>query len=289
MGKTVLAVDISSEFLHLLEVKPKPTYISMPLPNGCVTQQRLTNTEQFIEILKEELKALAPKHFWQQRKAIMALPVNHVIIKTTQTHAAMRQQERLEQLQQLINTQTAAIAAEVCWDYTGFPSAQAGISEVVVAVAQQATVLAYQQAFAACGLCLQVIDVESYALARAWRARYQQRILSLKTYGVLLVRRELITLVAISANAQLYARAIPVEIAEAYETSLLRTALQLIKGLRFSAETLELHELYLAGEYATAQHAHLLQQQLSTPVAVIENPTQFLCFGLTLWEQDGKN
>jgi Tfp pilus assembly PilM family ATPase len=142
-----------------------------------------------------------------------------------------------------------------------------------------------------------VVDIENYALTRAAMACSLANAQD-KTYGILLLRKELITLVVVTAKQHMYARTAPLEPAENYAASMVQTIGQLVKSVNFSHDFVEVTELLLAGEYAEDSLADLISQKLHLPVSLVTPPPRvqgcmaaevfphyFLSLGLALWSK----
>lgn len=286
----MLTIDVNSEFLHLQVTEwrtsrgLKRSYVRQRLPEGCIYQHRLLKQTPFIEALREAYQQLFPKK--GPKRVIMALPINQAIVKTLPVVKGMRERELLHHMDQLVRSQTATTGAEVFWDYGYLSPSMREEMQAVLVIAQQIAVLPWQQAILASGLWLNVVDIESYALMRAWQDEFSHRNssqLSSQTVAIALLRQEQITLIAFTlSQGLLYARCAPLnETANDAENIML----QLFKGMQLTHELGEIPTLYLCGELTNLEMVEALTRVLSITVESVADPLSFLSAGLALWEK----
>jgi type IV pilus assembly protein PilM len=285
----MLGVDVNSECIQMLEVylKKQRFYIQKTaeqrLPPGAVIQQRVVQSE----IFKKELAVLIKAGFPRGKPCIMALPVNQVLHKTLPIMPELSQAELEAHIQREVLAVVPQKMSEIVWDYCIIP----GKNEILVTLAQQENLFSCVDLFNACGLNLKVIDVESYALARAWRVCYPEFASTSGLYGIALLRAQLITLVLIYRNGVIAARSVPFEWGE----NLSSTLAQLISSLPLEQELLPLKQLWLAGEIVQTHDVSALENHLNIPVkivefgenvqgcALLEASKLFLNLGIALW------
>lgn len=301
-----LAIDVNSESLQLLEVRATKkyyqlqNYLTHPLPPHCVIQQRVADTTAFSQALVEAITQFKPL----AKQAILALPVNQVITKTLAILSHLSPTEVTKHIQQEILSQMPT-TPDIYWDYAyvspPLDQHPATTREITLVIAQQISIQPYLQAFAACKLPLGIIDIESYALARAWQFCYPTLSAQSNLQVLLMLRSQCITLVLLQYGRVLYARVAPIESSLAYETALLPCIQQLWRTLPLHAEWPAITHIALTGECAQSSYRSLLQTELNLPVYLIElgdhlqipphfssiaTGALFLSLGLCLWGRD---
>ncbi|MFI4954700.1 MAG: type IV pilus biogenesis protein PilM [Gammaproteobacteria bacterium] len=301
-----LAIDVSSESLQLLEVRVTKNryqlqnYSTHPLPANCVIQQRISDITAFSQILANAVNQFKPR----AKQAILALPVNQVITKTLPILSHLSPSEVTKHIQYEVLAQMPT-STEIYWDYAYISAMPRGTKattqEISIVIAQQTSITPYLQAFNHCHLPLCTIDVESYALARAWCWAYSHQTSEPNLHALLLLRAQLITLVLMQGKRVLYARGCPVEAQVPYDVALLPCIQQLWSTLPLNPDWPAITQIGLVGECAQQTYAALLSVELAVPVFLLELGNEFLAgqkfsfiepsklflsLGLCLWGKD---
>ena len=239
------------------------------------------------EIFKNELASLIKARTRRSKPCIIALPVNQVLHKTLPIMPGLSTTELEDHIQREAGAVLPAKMTDIIWDYCFIP----GKNEISVTLAQPDNVMTYVELFNACGLNLKVIDVDSYALARVWRASYPEFACTANLYGIALLRTQSITMALVHKQSVLVARSLPCVGSE--NVSSLLT--QLISSLPLNPDLPSLKHVWLAGECATPDQVSVLENLLNIPVeivkfgenfhgaAALDAAKLFLNIGIALW------
>lgn len=288
--KSLLIADISSEAIRLsVFTRKKKTLqiaqqLTQALPNGCVSQQRIIDKRQFLEALSPITSQLTLSI--KSYLLILALPINHLKMKTLALSFPLSKKEIESQVQREIRALINHPENTVCWDHRIVRKVEKTSLDILIV--QRSTLLPYQEIFSQIGLPITIVDSESEALIRAWQFCYPDTHEAI----VVLARAQLLTLVLIQSDDRFLSRAQLLNPLFTFEQAFLEAFQQLQNEL--SLDTIYSTKILICGEKAQeAEHflkqkwGHKKVSQVTLPDSVKCDPTMmaselFLSVGLSL-------
>jgi len=177
-NKAVLGIDISSNSIKLLELSKSgihykvERYASRPLPEGAVVEKHISN----VEAVGEEMEKLALLAKSGVSKAAVALSGSAVITKTIELNAALSDNEMENQITLEADQYIPYPLEEVAIDFERRrPSRKnEGMEEVLLAACKKENVEHRVDVLAAGGFEAQYVDIEAYAMERAFALLCEQ-------------------------------------------------------------------------------------------------------------------
>jgi type IV pilus assembly protein PilM len=176
--KAVLGVDISSSSIKLLELSKHgdvfqvERYASRPLPDGAVVEKNIAN----LEAVGEEMEKLASIAKSQSLRAAVAVSGSAVITKTIELNASLTDAEMENQITVEADQYIPYPLEEVAIDFERQrPSRKnEGMVEVLLAACKKENVDSRVEALEMGGFEAEYVDIEAYAMERAFKLLCQQ-------------------------------------------------------------------------------------------------------------------
>lgn len=177
-SKAVLGIDISSSSIKLLELSRSGNqyrverYASRPLPEGAVVEKNISN----LEAVGEEVEKLASLAKTPTVKAAVAVSGSAVITKTIEMNASLTDAEMENQITVEADQYIPYPLDEVAIDFERQrPSKKnEGMVEVLLAACKKENVDSRVEALEVGGFETQYVDIEAYAMERAFRLLCEQ-------------------------------------------------------------------------------------------------------------------
>lgn len=171
--KAVLGIDISSSSIKLLELSRHgdqyqvERYASRPLPAGVVVEKNIAN----LEAVGEEMDKLASLAKPRTRRAAVAVSGSAVITKTIELNASLTDTEMENQITVEADQYIPYPLDEVAIDFERQrPSRRnEGMVEVLLAACKKENVDSRVEALEMGGFEAAFVDIEAYAMERAFR------------------------------------------------------------------------------------------------------------------------
>ena len=171
-ASVMLGVDISSTAVNLLELSRSgdqyrvESYAVAPLPTGAVVE----NTINTLEVVGESIKKVVSKSRTSLKNAAAAVAGSAVITKTLEMDAALSDEELESQIAVEADQYIPYPLDEVALDFEviGLSPKNAERAEVLVAASRKENVDNREAALNLGGLNARVIDVQAYAMERAY-------------------------------------------------------------------------------------------------------------------------
>lgn len=176
--KAVLGIDISSSSIKLLELSKNGNqyrverYASRPLPEGAVVEKNISN----LEAVGEEVEKLASLAKTTTVKAAVAVSGSAVITKTIEMNASLTDAEMENQITVEADQYIPYPLDEVAIDFERQrPSKKnEGMVEVLLAACKKENVDSRVEALEVGGFEAQYVDIEAYAMERAFKLLCEQ-------------------------------------------------------------------------------------------------------------------
>lgn len=176
--KAVLGIDISSSSIKLLELSKNGNqymverYASRPLPEGAVVEKNISN----LEAVGEEMEKLASLAKTTTTKAAVAVSGSAVITKTIEMNASLTDAEMENQITVEADQYIPYPLDEVAIDFERQrPSKKnEGMVEVLLAACKKENVDSRVEALEVGGFEAQYVDIEAYAMERAFKLLCEQ-------------------------------------------------------------------------------------------------------------------
>ena len=171
-GKALVGVDISSATVKLIELKSTPghyqvdSYAVRPLREGAVVERRIRHMQDVVTALQAAVEQ-AQLH---TRRACVAVPAGAAITKTLTFPASLNDDEIEARIQLESDKHIPFPFAEVAFDFQRLgPNARYGDQQDVLLVAcRQQDVSQLTEALLQAGLEPDAVDVETFAMERAF-------------------------------------------------------------------------------------------------------------------------
>lgn len=188
-NKAVLGIDISSNSIKLLELSKSginykvERYASRPLPEGAVVEKNISN----LEAVGEEMEKLASLAKSSSSKAAVAVSGSAVITKTIELNAALSDNDMENQITLEADQYIPYPLEEVAIDFERRRASRKneGMVEVLLAACKKENVEHRVDVLAAGGFEAQYVDIEAYAMERAFGLLCQQ--MGLERSGVVAI------------------------------------------------------------------------------------------------------
>jgi type IV pilus assembly protein PilM len=318
--KMLLGVDVSSSAVKLLELslhngKYKiENYVIRNLPVNAVVEKNISDVDAVGETIRQAISILKPS----TREAAVAVAGSAVITKLIEMNAALTDAEMENQIIVEADQYIPYPLSEVAIDFERQESAnpEADFVDVLLAACRKQNVESRVAALQSGGLTAQVVDIEAYAMERAFGLLQEQlgNVVDSQTVAVLDVGATITTLHVLLDGRTIYTREqlfggrqlvedvqrrFGLPAAEA-ETSIRRGSLpeeyeqeilapfkdavvqQISRSLQFffsSSQYNDVDQIVLAGGVAAIDGlSELVREQLATPV-MVANPFVNLAIG----------
>ncbi len=317
--RTLLGVDINSSAVKLLELSLSngryrlENYVIRPLPVNAVMEKNISDIDAVGDAIRQALSILKPA----TKEAAVAVPGSAVIMKTIEISASLNDTEMENQIIVEADQYIPYPLSEVAMDFERQEQAdpRSDFVDVLLAACRKENVESRVAALQSGGLVARVVDIEAYAMERAYSLLQGQlagadphnvAILdigaTITTLHVLLEGRTIYTreqhfggrqlvedvqrrfgLSAIEAETGIRRGTLPDE----YEQEILvpfkdAAVQQISRSLQFffsSSQYNDVDHIILAGGVAAIDGlAGLVWQQLATPV-LVANPFQDIATG----------
>lgn len=188
-SKNLLGIDISSSSIKLLELSKQGDkyrvehYASRPLPAGAVVEKNIAN----VEAVGEEILKLASLVKSKTVGAAVAVPGSSVIAKTIEMNASLSDLEMENQISVEADQYIPYSLDEVALDFErqGPSKKSEGMVEVLLAACKKENVEMRVDALQMGGYEALVVDIEAYAVERAFKLLCQQ--MDLKPEGIVAI------------------------------------------------------------------------------------------------------
>ncbi|MBB3190787.1 type IV pilus assembly protein PilM [Halomonas cerina] len=196
-GKGLVGVDITSATVKLLELRRSgsthqvDSYAVRPFREGAVVERRIRDMDAVVEALGRAVEHARPA----SRQAAVAVPASAAITKTLTLPASLNDDEIEARIQLDSDKHIPFPFSEVAFDFQrlGLNARYGDQQDVLLVACRQQDVSQLTEALVASGLTPAAVDVESFAMERAFTALRPQ--LS-PTYG----DEDCVALVDIGAN-----------------------------------------------------------------------------------------
>lgn len=183
-SKAVLGIDISSSSIKLLELSKSGNhykverYASRPLPEGAVVEKNISN----IEAVGEEIEKLATLAKTPTVNAAVAVSGSAVITKTIEINASLTDAEMENQITVEADQYIPYPLDEVAIDFERqrLSKKNEGMVEVLLAACKKENVDSRVEALEMGGFEAQFVDIEAYAMERAFKLLCNQMDLEAK-------------------------------------------------------------------------------------------------------------
>jgi type IV pilus assembly protein PilM len=181
-SKNLLGIDISSSSIKLLELSKQgdkyrvERYATRPLPPGAVVEKNIAN----VEAVGEEIEKLATLVKTKTTGAAVAVSGSSVIAKTIELNASLTDLEMENQIIVEADQYIPYSLDEVAIDFERqLPSRKnEGMVEVLLAACKRENVELRVDALQMAGYEAMVVDIEAYAMERAFKLLSEQMDLS---------------------------------------------------------------------------------------------------------------
>jgi len=318
-SKTLLGVDISSTAVKLLQlslVNGKyriENYVMRPLPANAVVEKNISDIDAVGDCIRQALSILKP----DSKEAAVAVAGSAVITKIIEMSAAMSDDEMENQIIVEADQYIPYPLSEVAIDFERQESTDpnSDFVDVLLAACRKENVESRVGALQSGGLSAQVVDIEAYAMERAFALLEDQlQVSDPQTVAILDIGATVTTLHVLLSGKTIYTReqlfggrqlvedvqrrfglsAVEAETAirrgtlpEEFEQELLSpfkdaVVQQISRSLQFffsSSQYNDVDQIILAGGVAAIDGlSELVREQLATP-AMVANPFLNLATG----------
>ncbi len=211
-SKSLVGVDISSSSVKLLEFSVAgggrykvENYASRPLPDGSVVEKSITN----LDAVGEALFKLASLTKTEGRPAAVAVAGSAVITKTIEMNAALSDAEMENQIVVEADQYIPYPLEEVAIDFERQqPSARSpDMVEVLLAACKKENVDVRVEALEIGGFVAKVVDIEAYAMERAFALlRSQMELPEHEVVAIIDIGSSMATLYVLRRGKSIYTR-----------------------------------------------------------------------------------
>ena len=177
-ANTLLGVDISSTSIKILELSLSGSrykvsnYVIRPLPANAVVEKNISDIDAVGECIAQAVGILKPS----MKDAAVAVAGSAVITKTIEMNAALSDSEMENQIVVEADQYIPYPLDEVSIDFErqGLSERSADMVEVLLAACRRENVDARVAALELGGLTAKVVDIEAYAIERAYELLAEQ-------------------------------------------------------------------------------------------------------------------
>lgn len=177
-SSTMLGVDISTTAVKILQLSPSgnkykvDNYIIRPLPANSVVEKNISDIDAVGECISQAISILKPS----LKDAAVAVAGSAVITKTIEMNAALSDSEMENQIVVEADQYIPYPLDEVSIDFErqGLSEHSPGMVEVLLAACRRENVDARVTCLEVAGLTAKVVDIEAYAIERAFTLLAEQ-------------------------------------------------------------------------------------------------------------------
>jgi len=210
--RALLCVDLSATHLTLLRVEPRPAgllvsgFYRQPVAAGAVAERQIAEPEALAAQLAQAAQLLAASG----GRAAIAVPTSAAISKRLELPAQLSEGQLEELLGFEIEQHIAYPAEEICWDFERQPSSgDSTLTAVELVACRREYVEARRDLLIAAGLQPVLVDVESFALQRAFALLGHQLAEAAEVVALVEVGEQALTVTVLLRGALLYSREQP--------------------------------------------------------------------------------
>lgn len=253
-SNALLGIDISSSTIKLLELSKQGDiykvehYASRPLPEGAVIEKNIAN----VEAVSEELKKIATLVKSKTVQAAVAVSGSAVIAKTIEMNASLTDLEMENQIMVEADQYIPYALDEVAIDFERqrVSRKNEGMVEVLLAACKKENVEMRVDALQTAGYEAKYVDVEAYAMERAFKLVCEQMDLNDKgLVAVMDIGATMTTVYVMKDGVSIYTRE------QAFGGSRLSNAIQ----SRYGLSPVEAEEAILSGELPDSYESEVLE------------------------------
>lgn len=171
-SKGLIGVDITSATVKLMELRRAgatyqvESYAVRPLREGAVVERRIHDMGEVVDALSRAVQQAKP----HTRKAVVAVPTSAAITKTLTLPASLSDEEIEYRIQVDSDKHIPFPFSEVAFDFQrlGLNARYADQQDVLLVACRQQDVSQLTNAVMQCGLTPAAVDVETFAMERAF-------------------------------------------------------------------------------------------------------------------------
>ena len=211
-SRALLCIDLSATHLTVLQVEqsmgqtPKISgFYREPLPPGAVVERQIVEFEPLLAQLRDALQLLPAGAV----RAAIAVPTATAISKQLEMPADFSEAEIEELLGFEIEQHIPYPAEEICWDFQRLALAEGLLARVHLVACRREYVEARAALISAAGLTPVLVDVENFALQRAFALLSHQLPASAQVVALVDVGEHSLTLTVMLRSELLYNREKP--------------------------------------------------------------------------------
>ena len=208
-SRNLLGVDVSSSAVKLLEFSAVgnglrlENYVIRPLPAGAVQEKNIQDEVAVTESLRQALAMLKPR----SRDAAIAVAGSAVITKTIRMNTALSDAELESQIVVEADQYIPYPLGEVALDFERQPGTEVeGNVDVLLAACRRENVDLRVGVLEAAGLTANVVDIEAFAMERAYGLIEQQFNSAPEMVGVVDIGATMCTLYILRHGKIIYTR-----------------------------------------------------------------------------------
>lgn len=208
-SRNLLGVDVSSSAVKLLEFGAAgnglrlENYVIRPLPAGAVQEKNIQDEVAVTESLRQALAQLKPR----SRDAAIAVAGSAVITKTIRMNTALSDAELESQIVVEADQYIPYPLGEVALDFERQPGTEVeGNVDVLLAACRRENVDLRVGVLEAAGLTANVVDIEAFAMERAYGLLAQQFNSAPEMVGVVDIGATMCTLYILRHGKIIYTR-----------------------------------------------------------------------------------
>jgi len=177
-ANTLLGVDISTTAIKVLQLSPSgnkykvENYVIRPLPPNAIVEKNISDIDAVGECISQAISILKPSH----KDAAVAVAGSAVITKTIEMNAALSDTEMENQIVVEADRYIPYPLDEVSIDFErqDLSERSPDMVEVLLAACRRENVDARVAALEVGGLTTKVVDIEAYAIERAFTLLAEQ-------------------------------------------------------------------------------------------------------------------
>ena len=283
-------------FIHVTYIKSSPRIEAIEcieLPREAIVEGRI----KLIEPIKQSLRALVQKTHTNNFPACMVLPVQSVISKKFQSSRQLTNKEKTLLIEEQLAKLFPSFSHELCYDYNILSKPNDSHENVLLVATRQQQLNDYIHIAECAGLAVKIIDIDTYALARAaqW---VMKNTIHLFPIAILHIELAAALLIVVVDNEVVFHSYWNDTVGE-------EIYIQLCKGIQSFRTThlhLQLNNLYILGEVEPLTEIfHRIQNTFNIQITVLPQlhsikinstisnetikkflPKMMICVGLTL-------
>ncbi|WP_207060594.1 type IV pilus assembly protein PilM [Motiliproteus sp. SC1-56] len=209
-SKSLLGVDIGSSYVKLLGLSQSSqgfkvdSYAVSHLPEGAVIDNNVQDVPVVAEALEKALRVSGSR----LKPAVTSVPASVVIVKNLEFSKSFTEDELEEQIKVEADQFIPYPLDEVAIDFQikGESATSPDLNEVLLVACRQDSVQSREDAVNGAGMTCDVIDVDTYALERAFKPLSAVHELEGKTVGLVDIGASSMTLYVFDGGEVIYSR-----------------------------------------------------------------------------------